>query len=45
MQLVTGSGTAGRGRKRIAEDHGFPPDRDEARIGDGGRAERELSVL
>ncbi|MDH4371642.1 MAG: hypothetical protein OEV99_17640 [Nitrospira sp.] len=45
MQLVTGSGTAGRGWKWIAEGYGFPSDWDKARIGNGGLAEREVSVV
>ena len=43
MSFVTGSRASGDGRERIGQCHGLLSDRDKARIGCRGRAERELS--
>jgi len=45
MSLVTDSRASSDGRERIGPWHGFPSDRDKARIGRRGRTERELSLL
>lgn len=43
MSLMTGLRISGDGRERIGQCHGLLSDRDKARIGRRGRAERELS--